>query len=61
MIQPPTYSPHNRSADGSAEVTERAHGGSPHPLFMLRTELGWKGKVDEYGHRRGFFDQCGDE
>jgi predicted nucleotidyltransferase len=52
MPHPPTYDPHNRSVDGSAEVTERAHGGSPHPLSQLRTERIWEGKVDEYGDRR---------
>ncbi len=25
---------------------------NPHPLSTLRTELGWEGKYDEYGHRR---------
>jgi uncharacterized protein len=44
MTQPPTYGPHNRSAD--------THGGSPHPLSQLRTELVWEGKYDEYGQRR---------
>jgi adenine-specific DNA-methyltransferase len=52
MPQEPTYGPQNRSADGSAEVTERAHGGSPHPLSQLRTERIWEGKDDEYGDRR---------
>lgn len=26
--------------------------GNPHPLSVLRTELVWEGKYDEYGNRR---------
>ena len=25
---------------------------NPHPLSLLRTELVWEGKYDEYGNRR---------
>ena len=43
-------SPQNRP---DAAKTTSTHGpGNPHPLSVLRTELVWEGKYDEYGNRR---------